>query len=72
MIVSRGISTVSSLEVDNTNAKLFWLDRLAGTLNSVNFDGTGLITWNSNVFGVSSTFVLFKVRLGRIQLDVQS
>lgn len=61
LLSSPTLQRPTKLVVDFDNQRLFWLDASAGTIGSMNFDGSNVLSWPSSAFSSISSFALFQV-----------
>jgi len=58
---AQGLVSPTTLVVDFSTQKLYWLDLAAKKVSRVNFDGSDLETWKQSNFGVTTSIAIYQV-----------
>jgi len=58
---AQGLVSPTTLVVDFSSEKLYWLDSAAQKISRVNFDGSGIRVWTGSRLGVTTAFTIYQV-----------
>jgi len=62
---AQGLVSPTTLVVDFSSEKLYWLDSAAEKIGCINFDGSELLTWNIEGLSKVSAMTVYRVSLCR-------
>ena len=69
MSSAQGLVSPTTLVVDFSSQKLYWLDSAAMKVGRVNFDGSGLQSWTQPSFSVATSIIIYQVRYTKYQIS---